>query len=343
MTIYKNLSKLVLVVSIFVLFAGVLPESVAAAASGSLPTCTFGADPASISTGGSTTLKWEVKDADSVYINNGIGYVSQDGAVSLTGFPGDVTYMLTAINGNGSQTCTARVDVSDEDGSYNSLAPTCQISATPQSVSYNGSVILNWISNGASSANINSGVGAVQKQGSKVVEHITDTTTFKLSVSNSYGSNICNTTVYKDTVPSGPAPTCTIDIEPNSTSYAQRAVLTWSAFDSTSAQIDNNIGFVSKSGTKLISPSKSTTYTMAVGDDLGRIGYCSKTLTVAGGDYLYNTPTYSPQNPYYPQSNTISLSSIPYTGADDVLYVLAMLLLAIGSGFALYKFGKELV
>ncbi len=423
MTIYKNLSKSLLVASVFVLFAGVLPATVSAhdvptctlaasteqiveggstiltwsttnttsvsidagvgsvSTSGSksvsptsnttytltasngtdsvtcsttvkvlsstaVPTCSFTASPSSIAYGGSSTLEWDTLGASSVYINNGIGYVNAKDSVALTGFSTDVTYTLTAINGNGSKTCSVHIDV-DGASTSNALAPSCNISASPQSVSYNGSVILDWASTGASYASISRGVGVVQKNGSKVVEHITDTTTFKLTVSNTHGSNTCSVTVYRDTTPTGPAPTCTIDVNPDSLSYAGNAELSWSAYHSTSASIDNSIGAVAQSDSKLVSPSNTTTYTMSVHDNLGRTGYCSKTVTVQGGNYYSGaTNSYSGGSAYqaqYQYGNTIRLGNLPYTGAGDVLYVLAMLLLAVGSTFTVYKFGKELV
>ncbi len=337
MTFYKNLSGVAFVVSLFVLFGGILPDAVSAA---NLPTCTFSASPATTVYGGTATLEWETTDANTVYINNGIGYVNQSDTISLTGFNSDVIYTLTAINAEGSRECSARVNVDNDDNDYNYLAPTCNITASPESVSYNGSVVLSWSSYGASSARINNDVGYVQKDGSRIVEHITDTTTFSLVVSNDHGSNTCKVTVYKDTVPGGPAPTCTIDINNN--------VLSWNAYHSNSAQIDNGIGYVTSSGSRVITPSNSTTYTMAVTDSVGRVGYCSETITVPniyyGGGSYYGSNTYPQYNTEYATyGNTISLGSLPYTGANDVLYVLVMLLVAAGSTFAVYMVGRELV
>ncbi len=340
MTFYKNLSGVAFVVSLFVLFGGILPDAVSAA---NVPTCTLSASPTTIAYGDTVTLEWKTTGANSVYINNGVGYVNQNDSVSLTGFTGDVTYTLTAINAEGSRECSAKVDVDNDNNNYNYLAPTCNITASPGSVSFNGSVILDWSSYGASSAYLNNGIGYVQKNSSRVVEHITDTTTFKLVVTNEHGSNTCNVTVYKDTFPGGPAPTCTIDIDRDSLSYSGNALLTWNAYHSNSAQIDNGIGYVTGTGSRLISPNDSTTYTMTVQDSVGRVGYCAKTVTVQGGNY-YGSNTYPQYNTgYTTYGNTISLGSIPYTGASDVLYVLVMLLVAVGSTFAVYKVGRELV
>lgn len=347
---YTNKSIYTTVLGIFAviaMFAAFLPANASAA----VPTCTFSTDPVSVANGGSTTLTWDTTDADSVYINNGVGYVNADDPLTLYGFYSDVTYTLTAINGDGATSCEIHIDVEDSNDG-NTLAPTCNIAATPQSVSYNGSVILNWTSSaGAVYASIDNGVGVVQKNGSKVVEHITDTTTFKLLVSNTHGSNTCSVTVYKDTAPGGPAPTCTIDIDPERLDYAGNAMLTWNAYHANSASIDNGIGAVTLTGGKLISPSNSTTYVMTVQDEHNRIGYCSKTVTVQGGNYYVNTGGYyggiasqsvQPVNAYQ-YSNVVSLSNLPYTGVSEVLYVLAMLLAAVGSVTVLYKFGRELV
>ncbi len=344
---YTNKSIHMAFVSIFAVFAIsaiLLPSSASAAA----PTCTFNVNDAYIDSGGSSTLTWDTSNANSVYINNGVGYVDTDGSLTLYGFYTDVTYVLTAKNSDGTTECNTSVHIDDDD--YNYLAPTCDIIASPQSVSFNGSTILTWDSrNGAIYASIDNSIGAVQKQGSMVVENITETTTFKLSVSNKQGSNTCNVTVYRDTMPKGPAPTCRINIDPDTLSYGERAVISWNAYHSTSAEIDNGIGTVSLSGNLDIVPSSGATYMMTVQNQYGRVGYCSKSFTVAGGgvsgiggNYYSAGTSHLPVNAYQ-FSNVVSLGSLPYTGVNKTLYIAIMLLTAIGSITLLYKLGREVI
>lgn len=71
----------------------------------------FSANPASVSEGDSVTLSWDVSNASSVSIDNGVGNVEPVGSRILTlEEQGTYTYTLTAWNG--SKTATASVTVS---------------------------------------------------------------------------------------------------------------------------------------------------------------------------------------------------------------------------------------
>ncbi len=326
------------------------------------PTCEFTATPNSVTSSADIVkLDWKTAGANSVYINNGIGYVNKNGNLSLRGFTNKMDYVLTAVNANGITECN--VHISSNQSRAQNLS--CNIVATPNSVSYNGSVVLQWTSKGATSATIDNGVGYVQKNGSKIVEHITKTTTFKLVVKNGTDSANCSVTVYRDTSPNTPAPTCEINIDPNIIDSYGKALLKWNAYHSNYAFINNGVGQVNKTGSVYISPNSSTTYVMTVKDSMGRTGFCSKTITVKGSGsivvgstlsagnynggygtqyntfgYSYNSNTYN-QNRYGGGANVLRINSIPYTGAGDELYIIALIMLAIGSYFTAFKLGKK--
>jgi peptidoglycan-associated lipoprotein len=71
----------------------------------------FTAEPSTITSGESATLRWSVTDATTVEIDNGIGQVSPNGrrAVNPTA---TTEYTLTATNGGGTVTATTTVTVS---------------------------------------------------------------------------------------------------------------------------------------------------------------------------------------------------------------------------------------
>lgn len=70
----------------------------------------FQAEPASIQAGQSSTLRWSVKGADSISIDNGIGTVQADGQRQV--YPNQTTtYTLRATGPGGSTEATARVTV----------------------------------------------------------------------------------------------------------------------------------------------------------------------------------------------------------------------------------------
>src|SRR5213075_1001057 len=80
------------------------------------PTVTsFGASPASITQGQSSTLSWAASNATSVTIDQGIGSVSASGTRAVAPAT-TTTYTLTATNSAGTATATTTVAVSSAAG-----------------------------------------------------------------------------------------------------------------------------------------------------------------------------------------------------------------------------------
>jgi hypothetical protein len=71
----------------------------------------FTAAPASISSGQSTALDWQVSGATSLSINNGVGTVSGSTGSTIASPSASTTYTLTATNAAGTSTATASVVV----------------------------------------------------------------------------------------------------------------------------------------------------------------------------------------------------------------------------------------
>jgi len=72
----------------------------------------FVAEPSSIERGQSSTLRWNVTDANNISIDNGIGTVQASGNRRV--FPGaSTTYTLTASGPGGTKTATATVNVTE--------------------------------------------------------------------------------------------------------------------------------------------------------------------------------------------------------------------------------------
>jgi peptidoglycan-associated lipoprotein len=87
------------------------PAAPAPAPPPAAPTITeFVAEPSSIERGQSSTLRWSVRDATNIAIDNGIGSIQASGTRRV--FPSDsTTYTLTATGPGGSKTATATVSV----------------------------------------------------------------------------------------------------------------------------------------------------------------------------------------------------------------------------------------
>jgi len=83
---------------------------------GSAPVITsFTATPGTITNGATSTLDWQVSDADSVAISGGIGAVAASGTTNVTPAV-STTYTLTASNAFGTVTANATVNVSVNKG-----------------------------------------------------------------------------------------------------------------------------------------------------------------------------------------------------------------------------------
>ena len=78
---------------------------------------TFGASPSPISPGGSATLTWNVSDATTVAISQGIGNVALTGSRTVSP-TSTMVYTLTATNAAGSVTATAEVAITAASDGY---------------------------------------------------------------------------------------------------------------------------------------------------------------------------------------------------------------------------------
>jgi hypothetical protein len=121
----------------------------------------FAATPWSIEAGQSTTLEWSTEWATAVSIDQGIGPVPLDGAITVTPAR-TTTYTLTAQGFAGPVTAKVTVAVG---------VAIMEFTATPSTVQNAGDpVTLSWSTVDSSGQSIDHGVGAVQPSGSVVVQ-----------------------------------------------------------------------------------------------------------------------------------------------------------------------------
>jgi len=138
----------------------------------------FTANPQTVMAGGTSILTWEVNNADTVSINQGIGSVGASG--SDTVMPSESTiYRLTAENPEGA-TATAQVAVT-----VNPSSDPANILTSATEIPKGGSFTLSWTFSGSDSAYIDNGVGTVTENGSRVIapEHTATYTIITSTVS----------------------------------------------------------------------------------------------------------------------------------------------------------------
>ena len=226
----------------------------------------FSASSTTITRGESTTLRWGTTGATSVTISGVSGSLSVDGSRSVSP-TSTTTYTLTASNAAGSNTKSVSVTVTV-------TLPPCEIDsfrADSTTITRGQSTTLSWSTTRATSTSINQGVGSVTPvaSGSKSVSP-TSTTNYTLTAS---GAN-CTTTTASVTVKVKPR----IDsFSASSTSITEggSTTLRWTTTGATSVSISGVSGSLSVDGSRSVSPTSTTTYTLTAGNSAG-----SNTATV---------------------------------------------------------------
>ena len=146
--------------------------------------------------GGEVTLSWDVLDATTITINQGVGEVGSSGSTTVT-VDTTTLFTLTASNSQGTTTRNATVLVgSGGGGEAEGDAPTIMsFSADPATLPLGGgSVLLSWVVEGADSLTIDQGIGNVGSVSNTTVS-VTATTTFTLTATNEAGSTTAETIV----------------------------------------------------------------------------------------------------------------------------------------------------
>jgi hypothetical protein len=148
----------------------------------------FIASPSNIGFGDSTSLSWNVSNATSVSIDNGVGPVGSSGSTIVLP-SGTVTYTLTASNSVGSSTANALVIVSGVPPPYPSggLPSIDYFNASPPIITGgSGSTLLRWGVSNATSVTIDNGIGPVASSGTLLVT-LSASVNYTLTATNAYG------------------------------------------------------------------------------------------------------------------------------------------------------------
>jgi len=161
---------------------------------------------------------------------------------------------------------------------------------------------LQWDVTGASSVTISPGIGTVASSGTRVVSPET-TTTYTLVADKMTGSARKSITI---TV-TGILPSInSFSIVPDSIFTGQTATLSWNVTGATSVSINPDIGTVSSSGTKSVSPGSTTKYTLTASNGAGN-STASATLNVTSSDApIITTFGASPTSINSGQSSTLT-------------------------------------
>jgi len=156
-------------------------------------------------------------------------------------------------------------------------------SSSPSSINPGGTQTLIWNVTGANTVTIDNGIGQVDVAGSRVISPALSTT-YILTATNSSGTStrssvatVNTATPSTDRTPPVIAFSSTLNSDGSST-------LAWNVIGADTVSIDQYIGVVDASGTKVVAPAQGTTYILsadyAIGNWANEIGTVTKSVAV---------------------------------------------------------------
>jgi len=149
--------------------------------------------------------------------------------------------------------------------------PTSSLSVTPKSIKKGDSATLSWTSQDTTDCSIAPEVGTVRPQGSMTVTPAEDTS-YTLSCSGLGGSTTSATqvAVARPAAPPAPvAPTATLTATPASIARGETTKLQWSSQNASNCDVQPGVGVVPPQGTKEVTPTENTAYTVTCSGDGG--------------------------------------------------------------------------
>jgi len=224
---------------------------------------TFSSSPSTINSGGTSILSWNVTGANSVSIDNGIGMVNAAGSMAVSPATSTV-YTISATNSAGTVTRSATTTVNSASLPPVGMKPA--IIGFSSNLNSDGTSILSWNVTGANSVSIDQGIGQVNAAGTRLVSTAAPTV-YTLSATNYTG------TVYKSvatTVNSASAQPAIVGFSSNLNSDGT-STLWWNVTGANSVSIDQGIGQVNATGTRLVSTAAPTVYTLSATNYTGTV------------------------------------------------------------------------
>ena len=235
----------------------------------------FSASPASINSGQSSTLTWDVIGSATMYINQGVGGVLSKGSKEVIP-TSTTTYTLTADSGNSkvSKSITVTVDTTNTSTTSTAItkAPPAinTFSASQNSIMLGDNITLTWAVNGARTVSISPDVGTVPSSGWTMVIPTATTTTYELSAVNTFGTETAEATVTVNRSTDGTAPVIkSFNAVPSSIPKGGTSSLSWEIKGATIFTINQGIGIPTSKYSQPVSPAETTTYTLTAINSYG--------------------------------------------------------------------------
>ncbi|MBK9166365.1 MAG: OmpA family protein [Bryobacterales bacterium] len=269
----------------------------------------FNAQPNVIRAGQTTTLIWQVENAESVEIT-GLGNVDPQSGTSTITPDQTTTYRLTARNQSGEISETITVAVEREGPRI------LRFLATPATILPGEASTLAWETENADSVEI-LGIGTVRPDGATTVSPAS-TTTYTLIARSRFGE--VTTTATVQVIP-GQAPriirfaATPVEILPT-----EQASLVWQVENADEVTI-SGIGRVEATGTSTVSPTANTTYTITARNAQGEVSSTAVVGVIAPVrilDFVADPPQQVAGQPVTLKWTTQNATEVVITGVGAV-------------------------
>lgn len=212
------------------------------------------ASPATVVSGGISTLTWSSSNADTCTASGSWSGARNPSGMEVTApINAGSTYTLTCTGTGGMGAATANVAVAPK--------PTVTITATPTTVRSGGTTTLMWSTTDATSCTASgSWSGSRPTLGSETITGLTTASAFTLTCTGAGGSGAATANVNIGI----PSPIVTIAANPSMVASGSATTLTWSSTDATSCTASGGwSGARDVSGTQLQAPiTMATVYTL---------------------------------------------------------------------------------
>ena len=230
----------------------------------------FTANPTTINAGQSSTLSWQVSNADTVSIST-LGSVALSGSQAVTPAT-TTTYILTATHG--SQTATAQATVTVNSGG--GLPVIVSFAPNPATIDFGQSSSLQWVVQNATTVTIDNSIGTVGLTGSHSISPAA-TTTYTITATNAVGTVTAKTTLTVITSVQILSFTAT----PSSTLSGGTSILVCETKGAASVNV-NGVVFTTPTAVESVHVITTTTYNCTATAANGQTASAQTTVTVAG-------------------------------------------------------------
>lgn len=245
----------------------------------------FYANPTSITKGATSQLQWAVENADTVTLDG----QNVQASGTLTVKPDQTTsYKLVATNKSGSDNAVATVAVGLPDFRILSCF------ATPATIFKGESANLVYQTQGASTVNIQPGIGAAALNGTIAVTPAITTTYIVTATSADGRTDTCSATVGVTDKPSMPQ-IVSFFANPTLIGQGAKSTLTWSTQNAKTVTI-STIGNVQPNGSMDVTPQATIQYVLTATNDVGSVTATARVRVIPAVKItsFTATPTVSP-------------------------------------------------